>query len=860
MWLVANESDTENDSQYSETAADDIPQPLRLLSVFLLMWQYLYHVSDAGISILIVFLHHFFRLLSSLIQSDVMTQIAAACPTSLHNTRKILGFHGNQFQQFVVCPKCNSVYEFDQCIGQTARGQKYSKRCWYVPFPNHTRRQQRTECGTPLLNTVQSRSRATYFRPIKVFCYQSLKKSIALLFQQEHFVKSIQLWRERRVPEDIMGDVYDGKLWHTFSDNNGKRFTDEPYNLMVFLNVDWFQPFTHVTYSVGAMYLSIQNLPRSMRYKLENVILIGIIPGPKEPKYTMNQYLSHLVEELKDFWYGVEIPLQNTGSVIVKLALTGISCDLPAVRKVCGFAGFSSILGCSKCLHHFQSGSFGQKLDYSGYNRQLWPLRTLTAHKEAATQYTMAKTPTEQKRILSKFGVRYSSLIDLPYFNPIRFHVVDPMHNLLLGTAKHMMQIWTKHGILSYQSFVTIEERVRSITTPKDIGRLPQKISFSFSGFTADQWKNWTTIFSIVCLKGILPQDHLNCWILFTKACNLLCSRVIHKNALVSADLFLQQFCKKFEELYGKEDCTPNMHMHLHIKESVVDYGPVYGFWCFAFERLNGVLGSYQTNNKQIEPQIMSKFISERTVRNIPVPIEYKPFLELLPNAEKGTLHNATCSGEGVMRLAKLSSPNLPSTLDFSISEEEKLIGPYSESVLSSDLHQQICIVYQQLYSGMKLHFVPRTYMHSRRAALGGELLVAESFNKKHSVIASYWPGFGESIDQLDPAMKRIGTITFFLKHTVTLERESNGESLRVEKNHIFCRVKWHQYHSQPLHFGSSAIACTRQTEVESACCYLPLKRVANRCAFGDIAVNFGDPLGIDSTFVAIPLPFSFNV
>lgn len=71
------------------------------------------------------------------------------------------------------------------------------------------------------------------------------------------------------------------------------------------------------------------------------------------------------------------------------------------------------------------------RVDYSGYNRQQWPLRTLTTHKEAATQYAMAKTPTEQKRVLSTFGVRYSSLLNLPYFDPIRFHVVDPMHILV---------------------------------------------------------------------------------------------------------------------------------------------------------------------------------------------------------------------------------------------------------------------------------------------------------------------------------------------------------------------------------------------------------------------------------------------
>ena len=158
----------------------------------------------------------------------------------------------------------------------------------------------------------------------------------------------------------------------------------------------------------------------------------------------------------------------------------------------------------------------------------------------------------------------------------------------------------------------------------------------------------------------------------------------------------------------------------------------------------------------------------------------------------------------------------------------------------------------------MNIQFVPRTYIHSRRATLGGELLVAASFNKNYSVIASFWPGFGDSIERIDPAMKRVGTIMFFLKHSVTLKEESTASE--VEKVHILCRVKWHQYHSQPLHFGTSALVCTRQTEVEDACCFLPLQRIANRCAFGDITTDFGNPLGTDNIFVAIPLPFNFSL
>lgn len=429
------------------------------------------------------------------------------------------------------------------------------------------------------------------------------------------------------------------------------------------------------------------------------------------------------------------------------------------------------------------------------------------------------------------------------------------MHNLLLGTAKHVMQIWTKHGILHFKSFAIVEERVKSITTPKDIGRLPLKISSSFSGFTADQWRNWTTIFSGVCLKGVLPQEHLNCWLLFVKACTLLCTRIITKSSVSSADLFLQQFCRKYQELCGSEECTPNMHMHLHLKECILDYGPVYSFWCFAFERFNGVLGAYQTNNKQIEPQIMKKFLNEKVIRSrtVDLPQEYINYLEVLPTSQKGSLSHGSCSGECVEKLMKLASTQSPSSLDFSYSEEEILLAPLSERVMPCELFKQISIVYSQLYPNFSVHFVPRLYIHSRRASLGGELLVAASFNTKHSIIASYWPGLGESIANFDPALKRIGTILFFLKHTVTLKKESNCE---IKKTHVFCRVKWHQYHQYPPYFGSSAIACTRQFEVENACCFPPLKRVANRCAFGNITIDFGDRLGNDTAFVAIPLPF----
>lgn len=65
---------------------------------------------------------------------------------------------------------------------------------------------------------------------------------------------------------------------------NGQPFLSLPFNFALALNVDWFEPFKRTTYACGAMYTTILNLPREQRYMLENTILVGVIPGLREPK------------------------------------------------------------------------------------------------------------------------------------------------------------------------------------------------------------------------------------------------------------------------------------------------------------------------------------------------------------------------------------------------------------------------------------------------------------------------------------------------------------------------------------------------------------------------------------------------
>ena len=150
------------------------------------------------------------------------------------------------------------------------------------------------------------------------------------------------------------------------------------------------------------------------------------------------------------------------------------------------------------------------------------------------------------------------------------------MHNLFLGTGKHVFSVWIETGILTKTNLKNIEQRLKLFNVPNDVGRLPSQISSSYGSFTANQWKNWICVYSCVILKDILPPEHFRCWQLFVRSCVILCSYSINENDISSADLFLKQFCCMFMRIYGPYKCSFNMHLHLHLKQTLVDFGPTH--------------------------------------------------------------------------------------------------------------------------------------------------------------------------------------------------------------------------------------------------------------------------------------------
>ena len=111
----------------------------------------------------------------------------------------------------------------------------------------------------------------------------------------------------------------------------------------------------------------------------------------------------------------------------------------------------------------------------------------------------------------------------------------------------------------------------------------------------------------------------MECWRCFILACRLLSQHHLSRDNVILADTILLKFYRRTEYLYGASVVTPAMDFHHHLKSCILDLGQPYVFWCFPFERYNGLLGKVQNNNKSIEVQMMNNFINGYTFMSSPL-------------------------------------------------------------------------------------------------------------------------------------------------------------------------------------------------------------------------------------------------
>ena len=451
----------------------------------------MFKVSNTALNTLLRFFSLLISQIASIPELENRKVISDIFPSSFVKAQKVVGLNRDDFKRLVCCGKCFAIYDIDDCYEHIGT-QSVPRLCSSAKFPRHPWRSMRGLCNSPLLKEVITSHKKKH-KPIKVYCYKSIISSITAIISRPGMAETCEHWRKRQAFQNVYGDIYDGRVWQDFVDSG---FFSEPHSYGLLLNVDWFEPFEHSIYAVGVIFMALLNLPHSIRYHQENIIVCGLIPGPKEPSQSINSFLEPLVGELLLLWRGEEVELQ-TGSIRIRAALLCVSCDSPAMREVAGFVAHNASKGCFKCMKSFPTSAFGEKPDYSGFDRENWIAREHGDCVHVGMQHKHGKTAKERSGLEKRYGVRYTVLLTLPYYNAVSFCMIDPMHNLLLGSAKTFTKLWIQHSCQPC-AFATIQRAVDAFVTPSGIGRLPGKVESGFSNFKAEQWKNWILLFSII--------------------------------------------------------------------------------------------------------------------------------------------------------------------------------------------------------------------------------------------------------------------------------------------------------------------------------------------------------------------------
>lgn len=159
---------------------------------FLLFWQAKHFISNSSMNVMAKFLSALFNVLGYF--SPILAEIGDSFYTAYKELCKGTDAE-HAFTKYVVCPKCNQLYKYDDCKeneGEVIR----SRTCSYVEFPYHPHLSRREPCGFPLLKTIEIKK--TDRGSKEVYCYQSLQKCLRKLFKLEEFVRSCSTWKQNQ--------------------------------------------------------------------------------------------------------------------------------------------------------------------------------------------------------------------------------------------------------------------------------------------------------------------------------------------------------------------------------------------------------------------------------------------------------------------------------------------------------------------------------------------------------------------------------------------------------------------------------------------------------------------------------------
>ncbi|XP_071633972.1 uncharacterized protein [Temnothorax longispinosus] len=436
----------------------------------------------------------------------------------------------------------------------------------------------------------QERNRVSYFMKLNIIA--QLKKILSRPGRYESL--QYRFTREKMSINNIE-DIYDGQLYQEEIRNG---FLSNS-NISFLWNSDGVPVFKSKKFSIWPLYLIINELPYKIRYKRENVVLAGLWFGPDKPD--PNCFIHSYVEDFRKIHTGfnVQIP-QREEPVYVRGKLLLGTCDLPAKSTFIKIKSFNGKYGCPVCEFtgetiRFPDGSHNFCYRYAEhFNKRT--LKNMNNHAREA-----------QRTGEAVFGVKSQTALRLIMPDFVRGMGIDLMH-ILSGIVKKLMTLhfdskYSRHPFSLRLLLPVVDELLLSLHPPKFVHQMMRSLEET-AFWKVSELKTWFFYYSIPVLKQFLRIEYFEHYLKLVTTLSYLNASSISDEMIDTAKELLKQFVRDFEQLYGIEFCSINVHLLLHLADCVRELGLLWAYACFPLEDLNGQILQNIHGTRYVDTQV----------------------------------------------------------------------------------------------------------------------------------------------------------------------------------------------------------------------------------------------------------------
>lgn len=353
------------------------------------------------------------------------------------------------------------------------------------------------------------------------------------------------------------------------------------------------------------------------------IFLAGVFVDTKHP--LMNNFLRPFTDQMKELYEkGISWKPSENRQVTSKFIVTTCSVDSPARALVTRMNQFNGYFGCTYCYAKGERN--GSKNTYT-LNHCFQRLRLRDEMLEDMKTAFLSKVTTN--------GVKgIPSLISLPEFDISKGVVVEAMHAVFLGAVKQhtdllMTSVAAEFYIGKPEILERINQRLLSIKPPTQRSRAPRSLA-TYKQWKASEWRNWLD-YAPICLEGIININYVKHLSLLSQAIHYLNNDSIANSELDIAEELIKKYVTLFQEYFGEENMSYNIHLLTHLTNTVRLWGPFWAHDAFSFEAWNKkivdkITSAYARADQVVTRYLMSKFL-ELTIYNPAVAEETRKFI-----------------------------------------------------------------------------------------------------------------------------------------------------------------------------------------------------------------------------------------